>query len=248
MKERLIRLVLGKRGSGKSFYVKQESLKANRVLIYDTIGEYSGYGVTVSDLDELIEYWLKIHDKNFRIVYQPLRPAQEFDDVCDLVYACGDMVFIAEEIDIFTTNYDLSESFANIIQRGRHRNIDFFGVSQRPYRINRTVSSQAKEIITFIQTEPRDLEYLRLYMGSDHIDKISNLPEYHYFKWTSGGVIEIGKKKGGGENGLSNTHNEKPDEGSFRGDGEAESGEGLGRRGTSGSENTSPLPDEELDQ
>lgn len=209
MRERLIRLVLGKRGSGKSYYVKQESLKANRVLIYDTIGEYSEYGVTFENLGDLIEYWLKVYDRNFRLVYQPLRPADEFDDVCDLVYSCGDMVFIAEEIDIFSTSYDLSESFANIIQRGRHKNIDFFGVSQRPYRINRTVSSQAKEIVTFIQTEPRDLEYLRLYMGSDHIDKISTLPEYHYLKWSSSGQIEIGKK--GGHDEKLPGHNDEKD-------------------------------------
>ncbi len=99
-----------------------------------------------------------------------------------MVYSVGDCVFLIEELDTFCSPYEFSVEFANIIQRGRHRNIDFIGISQRPYGINRTISSQCKEIITFQQSEPRDITFLSMYIGKN-VEAVRDLGQYEYLYW-----------------------------------------------------------------
>jgi len=189
--EKKIFLVLGKRGSGKSFFVKHQLKSANRFLVFDTLGEYDG-GVIIQDINQLIEYWGKNLNKNFRIVYQPLQPDDEFPAICDLVWACGNMVFVVEEIDRFCDSTHLSGEFANIVQRGRHKDITLVAISQRPYRVNRTLSSQVKELYTFQQSEPRDIDFLSEFIGQD-VDRVRELPLYSFLHWQSGGKIVVDK-------------------------------------------------------
>lgn len=186
---------MGQRGSGKSYLAKSMLKNHNRYLIYDTLGEYE-QGVFFDNLDKLKEFWLKVYQDNFRLIYQPTIPRADFDEVCDLVYTCGDMMFLVEEIDCFCSAQDISLPFANITQRGRHRNITLIGVSQRPFGINRLVTSQAKEIYSFVHREPRDIEYLKFFIGSE-AEKVRDLPRYHYLLWKGGQGITIQKVSGG---------------------------------------------------
>lgn len=204
MTEKKVILLLGKRGSGKSYLARDMLKNYNRYLVFDTIGEYSNQGVCFQDLKELGEFWEKFIDKKFRLIYQPLNPYKiieaetgktEFDLICDLVWECEDMALIVEEMDAFCGSAGISDSFANIVQRGRHRNITLIGISQRPYGISRLISSQAKEIYSFIMTEPRDIEYLSQYIGKD-VDKIRDLKEFNYYKWDAVKGISIGKAGG----------------------------------------------------
>lgn len=192
--EKKVLLILGKRGSGKSFLLKQSLKRCRRFLVYDTIGEYTD-GVIFQSVPELVAFWKDHLTEEFRLIYQPLQPEVEFDNICQLVYTCGDMVFAAEEIDKFCKPNGISLAFSNIIQRGRHRDITFIGVSQRPFGINRIISSQAKDIYTFQQSEPRDLEYLSMYIGKDLTEKVRELPQYHFLHWQADGHIEIKKNK-----------------------------------------------------
>ena len=198
MSEKKVVLILGKRGSGKSYLAKSMIKQHSRYLIFDTLGEYTD-GVCFQDLKELGVFWEKYVDKKFRIIYQPLNPTKviddetgktEFDLICDLVWECGDMALIVEELDAFCGSLGISDSFANVIQRGRHRDITLIGISQRPYGINRLISSQAKEIYSFIMTEPRDIEYISQYIGKE-VD-LKELKQYYYLRWDIKGTC-VGK-------------------------------------------------------
>ncbi len=204
MSEKKIILLLGKRGGGKSYLARSMLKQYDRYLVFDTIGEYSAEGVCFQNLKELGEFWEKYVDKKFRLIYQPLNPYKiveeetgktEFDLICELVWDCENMALIVEEMDAFCSPMAISDSFANIVQRGRHRNITLIGISQRPYGINRLISSQAKEIYSFIMTEPRDIEYLSQYVGKD-VEQIRELKEYSYLKWDAVKGISIGKAGG----------------------------------------------------
>ncbi len=191
MSEKKVILILGQRGSGKSYLAKSMLKEYNRYLVYDTLGEYE-QGVFFNKLDDLKEFWLKVYQDNFRLIYQPTIPRADFDEVCDLVYACGDMLFLVEEIDSFCSAQDISLPFANITQRGRHKDITLIGVSQRPFGINRLITSQAKEVYSFLHREPRDVEYLKFFIGSE-AEKVRDLPRYHYLLWRGGQSVSIRK-------------------------------------------------------
>lgn len=182
MDEKLIRLVFGKRGSGKSVLARSLIHNQNRYLTYDTLGEYSD-GVTICDLDTLRRFWLKVYQRNFRIVYQPLDPDVEFDAVCELVWECQDMTFLVEEIDQYCQQHRMSPEMKNIVQRGRHRNIELIGVTQRPANIDRLLTSQTKEMYILSMTEPRDIAYFKDAIGGDVEEKIAALEQYQYVHW-----------------------------------------------------------------
>jgi len=186
MSEKKVNLIIGQRGSGKSYFARHLIQEAKRLIIYDTLGEYD-IGINVENLDEFKEFFLKTYQKDFKICYQPVKPQADFDAVCDIVYECGDLTFLVEEIDTFCSAQEISESFANIIQRGRHRDITLIGVSQRPFGIPRLITSQAKIIYSFIHREPRDLEYLKAYIG-DEAEKIKDLKKYEFLKWDDGQI------------------------------------------------------------
>jgi len=190
--ERKVELIFGKRGSGKTFLNQKLTEKTPRLLIFDTLGEYS-QGVVVNDVKELADFWQRYHNKKFRIIYRPLKPVDEIETVAGLVWSCGNMTFTVEEIDCFCGPLSIGDNFAQIIQRGRHKNIELIGVTQRPFGINRLLTSQAKEIYVFNTNEPRDREYLRTLLGEGIDAKLDALKQYEYVKWTDGGELVVGK-------------------------------------------------------
>jgi len=182
MTEKIIRLSMGRRGSGKSYLAKSLVQDQQRVLVYDTLGEYED-GVIIEDIQSLNSFWLKVYRGNFRIVYQPVDPEGDFDYVCRLVYECCDMTFLVEELDRYAKPLAMSLPMKEIVQRGRHRNIELIGTTQRPANIDRLVTSQAKEFFIFNTTEPRDIAYFKETLGNEVLELIEHLEEYEYVRW-----------------------------------------------------------------
>jgi hypothetical protein len=183
--ERKVILIFGKRGSGKSFLLQKLIEKTPRLLTFDTLGEYT-QGVVCDNVQTLAGFWQKHYHQNFRLIYRPLKPAEEVETIAGLVWTCGNMTFAVEEIDTFCGPLQIGDNFAQIIQRGRHKNIELIGITQRPFGINRLLTSQAKEIYVFNTNEPRDREYLRNLLGSEIDAKLDALKQYEFIKWTDG--------------------------------------------------------------
>jgi len=193
--EKKITLIFGKRGTGKSYLAQKLIENENRLLVFDTLGEYTNGVVFDAEYAERFrEFWRWVYRRNFRLIYRPLNPEAEIDDIAELVFALGDMTFLVEEVDCYCTSWQISDAFAHIIQRGRHKNISLIGVTQRPFGIHRLLTSQAKEIYIFGTNEPRDRDYLKLLLGDQIESKLDQLQQYQYIHWQEGKQeIEIGK-------------------------------------------------------
>ena len=87
----------------------------------------------------------------------------------------------------------MPEKFRHIIQRGRHKNITLIGVTPAPFGINRDLTRQAKEVYIFNTNEPRDIQYLKDLLGNEIEQKISELKQFEFVKWTDGAGFEIGR-------------------------------------------------------
>lgn len=193
--EKKIVLIFGKRGSGKSYLANKLIENEPRFVIFDTMSEYTnGIIFGVENYDEYLGFWQKVYRGRFRIIYRPIKPDMEIEKVGELVYALGNCCFLIEEIDCYCSPYQISDNFAAIIQRGRHKNITLIGITQRPFGIHRLLTSQAKEIYVFNTNEPRDREYLRILLGQEIDSKLDALKEYEYVHWQDGkDGLEIGK-------------------------------------------------------
>jgi len=192
--EKIIILIFGKRGSGKSVLAEKLCRDLRRLLIYDTLGEYTE-GVIIRDLPALKDFWTKVYCGNFRIIYQPVDPEGDFDSVCRVVYECEDLTYLVEELDRYSRPLAMSRVFKNIVQDGRHQNIELIGVTQRPHGIDKLLTSQAKQMFIFNTTEPRDIDYFKDVVGYEVVKKIAALQEYEYVKWLDGNdQLEVGKE------------------------------------------------------
>lgn len=193
--EKKIILIFGKRGSGKSYLADKLIQVEPRLIIFDTMSEYeNGVVFGAEEYQQCLEFWRRMYRNRFRMIYRPLRPDVEIENICDLVYSLGNCCFLVEEIDCYCSSYQISDSFAAIVQRGRHKNITLIGITQRPYGINRLLTSQAKEIYIFNTNEPRDREYLRILLGQEIESKLDALKQYEYVKWEDGKEgLEVGK-------------------------------------------------------
>ena len=168
-------------------------MSAVAILMFDTFSDYTE-GVVFEAYEKFAEFWRLIYQHPYRLIYRPLKPDEEIEKIAELVFTIGDICFVVEEIDCYCTAYQIGESFAHVIQRGRHKNITLIGITQRPYGIHRLLTSQAKEIYVFNTNEPRDRDYLRILLGQDIDIQLDQLKQYEYVKWTDGNEgLEIGR-------------------------------------------------------
>src|SRR5207247_1575721 len=87
-----------------------------------------------------------------------------------------------DEVDLFTSSNFLPRHLDMIVSLGRHRGVRFFGASRRPQDIPPLIRAQAGRIISFIQTEPRCIEWLRQVMG-DAALQVRRLQRFKALEW-----------------------------------------------------------------
>lgn len=176
-------LIIGKTGSGKTCKALALVEPCSRLVIFDTNGHDYCQGVVLYAIADLKRYWRRVYKGNFRIIYRPENELQEFQEVAELVYGCGNVTFIVEEADTFCQPQRISPAVWRVLKRGRHRDLRVIFVTQRPVGIDRTVTSQATSIIVFRTEEPRDLDYLEDRLGKAAVVKITQLKDYEYLLW-----------------------------------------------------------------
>lgn len=199
--EKKVRLVIGKRGSGKSVLTKHLIRNDRRLVVYDIMSEYvEGIVFDDAEMCECREFWRHIYRQSFRIIYRPLRPKVEIEWLAWAAFALGDLTFVVEEIDSICTPFDIPLPMQSVIQRGRHKNIELIGVTPAPFGIHRDLTRQAKDIFIFRTSEPRDIKYLRQLLGERIEDRLAALGEYEFVHWSDAQEeLRIGKVQNGKE-------------------------------------------------
>jgi len=199
--------VSGRTGTGKSHLVKRAIADAPRLLVYLTKREDHGYpGIHFDGLQGdrrlMLEWWqwCEQHGRRFRLVYRP-RDAYdftEFDEICGLVYACGGMDFVCEELGTYVspsifkrTGYALR--FKTLLQAGRTRGIRTWLLNQRPTGIPVEVKSEARLAYLFHSNEPADVEYIRDKFGVAAAEKLAALRDHEHVLWHETGDTTVAK-------------------------------------------------------
>ncbi len=199
--------VAGQTGSGKSFLVKRWIDQADRLIVYLPKREDADYpGVYFDGLacerDPFLRFWAYTKERcnKFRLVYRPADKfdADEFDRLCRLVYACGDCVFVAEEIASYLSSrifqsVDRYKGIKNLLTAGRTRGVTCYWLTQRCFGIPREVTSEARDAYLFRLQEPADLDYVQDRFGIEARLKVEQLQPYHHVHWTNTGKVEVGK-------------------------------------------------------
>lgn len=152
--------VMGKRGSGKTEFVKKSLPEIRRFIVCDVLHEYED-GLVFDSWAALQNHLDETNELDFRLIYQPPN-----DDDLEFFFeytinGVNDYTLIMEEIDYHCSANWIHPSLDEFARYGRHERRNMIWISRNPFEVNRFITRQTNVFITFLQTEPRDLEYFR---------------------------------------------------------------------------------------
>ncbi len=186
-----VRFLCGIRGYGKSTMARHLVTGAPRLLAYDPFGEHDALALDFADLVDFLDYAPSL--AGFRV---SLREAGHEADFCGLALAVarelqreqppGGLTVLLEEADLIARPGQEPPVFQDLIARGRHDGIELVAVSRRPAEVSRLITSQAEFFYVFRTQEPRDVTYLRGYIGEAAAGAVQQLPKFRYVAWSGG--------------------------------------------------------------
>lgn len=184
--DRSITLVFGQTGTGKSQYTKRIIKQHKRIIVIDPQIEYEALPMC-DDLRSLADH-INRNPRMFRVRYSDLR---DFDAICDMASQVDNTLLIVEESQrIIPPNSKLTPAFENLVYRGRHSGTSIHLVAQRPTTVNIAVRSQYYEIISFRQTEKRDIGWITDVTGFEVENDLRNLKTLEYIRFNRDGMFK----------------------------------------------------------
>lgn len=162
-------LITGGSGTGKSTYWTRFCLgyAAKTKFVYDHEGELA-QRLRIKPARTLPELAWAIHSG--WVIFDPHarwagRLEEGFAFFCDFVFRAsqdlpGTKLFACDELQCLVDTHTLSDELRLILQTGRRYGIDFAAISQQPNELHNRIRAQLTEIVSFLQVEPRAIEWL----------------------------------------------------------------------------------------
>lgn len=173
--QRRVIVIFGQTGSGKTTLAKKIIERHRRVVIFDSQEEYEGF--TVSSFDEFRDYLTDMYREDFTIVCR-YRHEIDYQLTSEALPFIGNVLLVLEEAELYLTSWDRSNYLFPLISFGRHQRISLLAIGRRPSEIAAKLRSQCTSIFTFVQKEPRDLDFLA---GWDFDpDAVRTLPRFEF--------------------------------------------------------------------
>lgn len=137
--------VMAASGTGKGLWIKAQlkALKPARLVVWDFKREYQEHAKLLPTLGQVHKAMIQAGAAGpLRIAYCPVGAGQramrdEFEALCELVYAWENCVFIAEELSNVTTPSWAPAAWRKMTTSGRHAGIHIIGVGQMPALIDK---------------------------------------------------------------------------------------------------------------
>lgn len=171
--------IMGRKGSGKTEFLKKCLENIDRYIIVDTLKEYEK-GIIFDDVYKLNEF-VKLHGSNnkMKIIFRP-QDDESMEKFFIITIRICNYTLIMEEVDYWCNQYQIHPILKKAIKYGRHENKNLIWISRCPYEINRFLTRNCDLLVSFVQTEQRDLEYLnKLSFGRT----IGDLGEWEFAYW-----------------------------------------------------------------
>lgn len=186
-------LALGRKGLGKSYWIKRELDKLRPhapLVVWDFNREYAGArgkdpirnATVFASLAEFARAQAAQKGHVGRAVIHAYKP--DFERFCKFCLDCGGLTVVIDELHVYVDAHTYPQSFEDLLYVGRHRRIDVVCASWRPYGLPVFLRSAADEIRAFQTTEPRDLKWFRDNCGEVFANQLPSLPARRSLLWT----------------------------------------------------------------
>jgi len=193
-------MFFGAQGSGKGFRTKQICSIETRLVVWDSMQDWSRKRDRISHVihGNIGELKLVLQSrKRFRIAFVPDNDEikTQFDSVCRLVFGFGRMCFMADELDEVTTATHAPGAWRSLTGRGRHRGVVLRGNAQRPAEVDKRAITNATGVWVGRLTEKTDLVSLRTKFGS-YVEYLPGFNDGKQLLWSSGDGVYLVEKNG----------------------------------------------------
>lgn len=189
--QREVKIRLGQTGSGKSYGAAQFFQTLPRAFVAEC-GYDEFPALRFSEFPDVVSYLSGIRafdnpNVPFRVSYTPR--IAEYPLVFEISLELGNCWLFLEEADRFGEPADCW-AYDEVITRGRHRGISICALSLHPFKLPIDLRRQATSIVSFRQTEPRDVAWIE-----DHVGPIAQelpqlpgpgcgqMPPFPYLEW-----------------------------------------------------------------
>lgn len=152
--------VFGKKGEGKTYYIKNNIIRPSPYpcIILDTFGEYEDVAVTIPYFKDY-----KIDKFKSRII---LEDDEQFEDFFYTIMTFNfksPVNLIISEVDWWTSSHYLPKPFVKFLIKSRHLKINFICDVRTPYELHRRIKGLTDYFVIFKLTEKSHLDYFRDY-------------------------------------------------------------------------------------
>ncbi len=175
--KRVIGLIYGKTGSGKTTLAKQLIKDYDRVIIIDSMSEYND-GLIFTSFDEFIGYVLEnniFENEKFMLICR-FESDIEIEFLFKAVFEISNLLLVVEEAEVYISPFAKQSNFLRIVRYGRHKSVSIIGIARRTGELSLTFRSQTDFIYSFIQTDVNDLKN----MESLGLTGLDQLQKYNY--------------------------------------------------------------------
>jgi hypothetical protein len=187
-------LVIGAKGSGKTYNVCKALSNMDRAVIFDMVHE-EGYAKVVLDSGKKNDAIIIGQPRNFanaisrdvesfKVVYRPVEiepldnglvNCPEFGPITKLIYLRGDCWLIVDEAHLLCNGRNCPKELMMSNLLGRHRRMSMVLVAQSFTGIHPAIRKNADEFMFFKIIEPSDLKGIEDRCGKDVAEQVRNL-------------------------------------------------------------------------
>lgn len=182
--------ILGQRGSGKSFLCKKLQEIYPRIIVFDSLMEYTD-GLIANSFQKFCELILKTsNEKQFKIIYRfslenSEKNIDEFNQALRILYYRSSVCIIVEEVQNFSSAHMMPHWMKQCLLTGRHRKLSMIFTTQRPAEMHKTIISQSTHLFCGQIHEKNDVVYLSNVLNN-HAHMLKNLAKREFLYWTHG--------------------------------------------------------------
>lgn len=187
IKQNDIITICGKRGSGKTYLMKNILKAVSNFFVYDPLHQISISDAYITkNFNDAINVLRK---GSKRIIYNPIQiNITEFDTLCRMIYSVGNIMFLVDEADRIMPSRAITKNASALIDLGRTSLIGGIFVTRRLARLDSLPISQSDHVMAFKTILPQDVKYLKEFIG-EIAEQAPNLKPYHFLYYDGNETI-----------------------------------------------------------
>lgn len=171
------------KGFGKSTFLRELVGDEQSLVVVDTLGEHAEWcpGCPAESMKEQVAF-LSEPPESFKwsFLLNPQDPERHLDYLAKAAYRAGDLTFVLEETDYFSSANSDCEGVDLLTRYGRHRGINLVWITRNLAAISRQLTSQTDAFILFRTSEPLHIDALAKRISPEIAVEVSQLPRYEY--------------------------------------------------------------------